>query len=261
MTRSVSFSDDLTIIPDDILSPYNNVFTSIEDDEFCQSLKRPSDTLEQSARVLQRFVRANTIHWRYFNHEKCRILEAMDDVMVMKRGELERVSDCVEEMKREAEMEIAMEFGGDEIKDDQELKAQVEHQKHKVKELEAENARLKTESEEIKSKNKKIAMDTFSMYESFTKAIFDVKELQSEQNRLQQIRDKFAQCVKSLKAMMKTVTEDIARARYERQQLDECMNQVIEILEERCSTRKLIARLYKIKLEVSNQIGSGLLSY
>lgn len=181
----------------------------------------------------------------------------MDDVLVMKKGELERVTDCMEDMKREAKMEVAMEYGAEDIEDDQDFKTEVEEQRREVKELEAENIRLRKEAEEAKSKNKKIAMDTFSMYEAFAKASYDIKGMKVEQRRLDEIYTKYSQCVKTLKGMVKTVKADISTEKRERQRLEECMNQVIESLEKRYSKRKLIAKLQKNKFSALTQAAAS----
>ena len=168
--KSVSFSsEENSIIPAEILSVYMRTI-SWEDDPVFRNLGVDKITLDHSTRIVQRFIRSHLPHWRYFNDEKSRLLEALDNVELIKRGELERVQDCQEDMEREAKMDVALEIGAqnnrtDSDMNDSRMLEHVEQNKQQVKSLEAEYAQMKQKSEELRKENKRIALDTFSLYE------------------------------------------------------------------------------------------------
>ncbi|CAB9514639.1 expressed unknown protein [Seminavis robusta] len=251
--RSVSFSEEVGKIPEDILEPYLCSF-SLDEDPYCQSLGVSSLTLLRCAKLLQGFVRDNLSHWKYFNEERSRIVEQLDDIQVMKRGEMERVEDFITEMRREVEMELALEFDGEHVEEDPDLMKQVEEQKNKVKDLEADNARLKQQSEDTKRQNKTLAMETFQIYESIPQKLSDVRGYQAEEKRLQGIRDKYAHAIQTLQGMIKTVKADIADEKEDRENIENCIMIIIMNVEERTSKKKLVEKLWDMKLTLESLV-------
>lgn len=250
--KSVTFSsDENIIIPGDLLAIYVRKNPEEEDPVF-QSLHGNKSTLEKSTRVVQRFIRAHLTHWRRFNDEKSRLWEELDNVYLIKQGELERVQDCKDEMKREAEMDIALEIGMKNSNTDSDnyskgLLARVEQDKQHVKCLEAENAEFKQQSEEVRKENKRIALDTFSLYEFLTQAVSDVKGLESEKKRLEHIRTEFSSCVETLESLLESLDDDSARETRRKRNTASLINTIITLVEEQYGKRKLVKKLLKMK--------------
>ena len=250
--KSVTFSsDENKIIPGDLLAVYVQKIPSKEDPVF-QSLHVNKSTLEKSTRVVQRFIRAHLTHWRRFNDEKSRLWEELDNVHLIKQGELERVQDCKNEMKREAEMDVALEIGMENNNSDgcnhsEGLLAHVEEDKKQVKSLEVENSEIQQHSEELRKENKRIALDTFFLYESFTQAVSDVKGLESEKKRLEHIRTEFSSCVETLKSLLESLGGDIALETRKKRDTAILINTIITLVKGRYDNRKLVKKLLKIK--------------
>jgi chromosome segregation ATPase len=252
--RSVTFSDEVECIPEDILEPYFRAFCP-DTDPFCRSLGVADLKLLRCALSIQGFIRDNILHWRHFNEERSRILEQLDDVAVMKKGELERVEHFRTEMKREVEMDINLTMDDQQAEEHPEVMRQVEEQKLQVKELETENAQLKQQAEDTRKDNKNLAMATFKLYESFAAAVSDLKAYEAETHRLQEIRNKYAECCKNLKGLMKILKADMKKELKERAQLETCIDGIVSLLEERYSKKKLIGKVTNMKLDVESQVG------
>ena len=249
--RSVTFSDEVGIIPENILEHFSS-----DTDPLCRSLDVGDLKLLRCVLLIQGFVRDNISHWRHVNDERTRILEQLDDIALIKKGELERIEDFRAEMKREVEIEINLTMDDEQADENPDLMRHVEEQKQQVKELEAANAQFKQQSEGCRKENKKLAMETFKLYESFPSAVSELKAYEAEKQRLEKVCDKYAECCKTLKGLMKILKGDIKKEVKEQSKLECCIDGIIGLLEERYSKRKLIDKLVNMKLNLLSNVGS-----
>lgn len=234
--KLVKFSDDIAVIPADILASHAKDDVTWEHIAAKLAIKRKK--LKKATAVIQTFVRSNVNILHHFNQEKCRLMEELDNVEMIKKSEMERIADFLEEMKRGAALEMAEEQM--DINVDEDLK-------NEVKDLEVENAQLKRDLADLKGANKQLAVDTFALYEQFASSVKDVRGMESERKRMCNVRDQFSQAVEMLRALEVSVHKDVKREKKERKRLEKCIDAVIAAIEERYQKNKLADKLWDMK--------------
>jgi len=241
----VQFLDSLSIIPANILDSY------LQPDATWDTLLRTlptsnQSTLEQSCLCLQQFLRRNLHYLRHYNEEKCRLVEELDNIETIKKGELERVKDYRTEMRREADIEM-MENDRNHNSDGSLDNEQVEEEKKKVKRLEAENVQVKQECATWKEDNKRIALDTFSLYEHFTQIVADIKGMEIEKKRLENIQEKYIDCIGTMQYLLESIDAHTAEEIEARNRTISNIDTIIATTEDRYNKRKLTKRLMKLQ--------------
>ena len=260
--KSVTFSKETaSVIPHDILEPHQKkrTPTTWEEDPYFRAFhgKIGKSTFLRCVRRVQIFIRGNQLQWQKFNDAKCRFQEDLDNVQYMKTSELERIVTFLPDMKREAALEIMEELedeGEDEdvhLEERRQRKEAMEEVKRQIKELEAANSQLQLESESLQQENKRIALDTFSMYEFFAQCVADTKGMELEKGRLEEVVEQYGECIETLENLLQGLEVEISKEESKRRRLEFCIDDVVNAVDERYGKRKLVTKIQTMMLETS----------